>query len=482
MKTMIKRLMMTAIISIVGCLVFAQVNNNASTDAGKHAQWRDYIEKKQFEKIIEQAGKLQQADSANFTTMSLLGQAYEGLLKYKDAYNSFKVCYELDSTRIEMLNSLARNASNIGKIGEAIIYYKQVLESDSANFYANYQLGRLYVTLDRYKEALKYYDNLLENDPENTTILRAKGDCYTSMDFSELALENYWAANRTNVENASLAAIVVNLMLSLIDPDDLDDAIEICDTALYYNPGHKGVRQKKAMVYYVQKKYDQANDVYSELLDDGDSSYMTLKYCGFSRYYARKWQSAIEPLEKAYEMDPAAVDVCLLLGITLGRTRDPEKAFEYFDRAELLLAPNPAFIRMLVIFKAEMYCKTGDCNQGAEMYYLYWEEGERQMSWLLNIDLCYRRKSLEDMTDDERQRYLYIMFLHATELIENPSVQIMRMTTQNRYVLSVLKKYDEEMFFRGADNLPMVLPNNIKTTLTKEKLKEIIGKVSEQIN
>ena len=481
----LKRTMITVITCVLGSGVYAQTGDNRASAVSKYAQWRDYLDKKQFEKIIAEAGSLQRADSADFTTMYLIGQAYEGLLKYKDAYHSYKVCYTLDSTRTDMLNSLARNASNIGRLSEAQKYYQQVIGFDSVNFYANYQLARLYVTLERYQDGLRNYDRLLEKDPENTAILQAKGDCYSYMDSLYSALECYLSANQTNVENASLAATLINLMLKLNDQmtnELLDSASVICDTALFYNPVHKVLRQKKAMIYYVKGEYPRADSVYTSLLADLDSSYMTLKYCGLSRYYARKWYDAVEILEKAFEVNELDVDVCLSLGASYSKMSRFTEAFDYFDIAEVLLSPSPLYVQMLDVFRAELYCKTGECNKGAELYYTYWTEREKQLSWLPNIELCYRKTNMEDMSDDQRQRYLFIVFLHATEILEKTFPKGTELASQYRYLLSVLRKYDEEMFFRGVESLPMVLPNNKKTTISKEKLKELIGKLSEKSN
>jgi len=83
------------------------------------------------------------------------------------------------------------------------------------------------------------------------------------------------------------------------------------------------------------------------------------------------------------------------------------------------------------------------------------------------------------MTDDERQRYLFINYWYATELLEKTKEEGTEMALQMQYVLSILKKYDEEMFFRGITSLPMITPENKTTTLSAEKLKELIKKLAE---
>ena len=309
----------------------------------QQSEWRDYLEKKQFEKVVSQAGNLKPADTTDFVKMYQLGQAYEGMLRYKDAYNFYKRCYVIDSSRIDMLNTLARLCVNLGKVEEAEDYYLMVLESDSLNFYANHQLARLYGMGKRYIEALLQYDILLKANPDHMVILWEKGNCYLFTGSLFEAFGCQITAYMSNVENAAWACSLINTMLkihkifslgdsvsdqggSTSEPDNaiskqvdtvsdqdgaetiqadslliqdtnfMEEALAICDTALFYNPKHIELRQNKGMIFYQKKEFVRADSVFSALLADEDSSFLTLKFCGLARYHARKWFDAIEPL------------------------------------------------------------------------------------------------------------------------------------------------------------------------------------------
>lgn len=84
--------------------------------------------------MLARADSLTAADSASYTTMSAIGQAYEGMFRYKEAYTCFQYCLSMDTTNVDALNALARAAINYGKITEAKRCYGKVLESDSLNF------------------------------------------------------------------------------------------------------------------------------------------------------------------------------------------------------------------------------------------------------------------------------------------------------------------------------------------------------------
>lgn len=111
------------------------------------------------------------------------------------------------------------------------------------------------------------------------------------------------------------------------------------------------------------KQFVQADSVYSSLLADGDSTYLTLKYGGASKYYAGLYMPSVDILDMAYEQDTTSVEVCLLLGSALGKTYDRKRAYDLFDRAEKGLEPNRFLVNQLLAFRAETYQRMGDTRK-----------------------------------------------------------------------------------------------------------------------
>lgn len=52
---------------------------------------QELVNKKQFQEVVARADSLTPADSADYATMSAIGQAYEGLLRHKEAYQCFSL-------------------------------------------------------------------------------------------------------------------------------------------------------------------------------------------------------------------------------------------------------------------------------------------------------------------------------------------------------------------------------------------------------
>lgn len=78
----------------------------------------------------------------------------------------------MDTTNLDILNTLVRTATNLGKAKDAEWYFHKVLAADSLNFYANYQLARLYFQLGEYERAVDTYEKLQAWNEDNTAVYR----------------------------------------------------------------------------------------------------------------------------------------------------------------------------------------------------------------------------------------------------------------------------------------------------------------------
>ena len=442
---------------------------------------QELLNGKQYNRIVAFADQIQATDSSNYRTMYLIGQAYEGLLRYSDAYRFYLHCLSIDSTQVELLNTTGRIAANLGRTREAESYFLKIWEADTTDFYANYQLARFYVQIGNDGQAIDYYEYLLENDPNNPTLLRAVGDCYYRLNERFSAFEAYWYAFRNNKENAGLASTLVNTLLPLSMEDKIERALEVCDTALVYNPGNKTILQNQGMAFFTGKRYSEADSIFSMLLALGDSAYINIKYCGCSRYYAGKLYEAIEPLEKAYIEDASDIEVCLLLGSTLSRTADRKRALELFDWAEKIVLPqNPAYLAyeaymdLLLQFRADTYARDGRPQEAAAIYYQQWLATKRS-DRLSQIWNAYGPMDVNRFqNDDVRARYLFINVLVATDMDNNLSNSGLL-----AFVRRQLVAFREDMFFRGIKEHPMITPDNKRSTISEARLQELIERLPQ---
>ena len=434
---------------------------------------QELLGRKQYNQIVSYATQLQDVDSADFQTMYLIGQAYEGLLKYNDAFRLYQHCLLIDSTQVELLYTTARVAANLGRMADAESYFLKIWESDTTDFYANYQLARFYVQSDNDEKAIEYYEYLLEHDPDNAILLKAVGDCYYRLDDKFSAAEAYWYAFQNNKNNAGLASALINTLLPLSIENVAEQVLEICDTALLYNPENKKIIQHKGTAFFMGKRYTEADSIFSFLLAEGDSSYYNLKYGGFSKFYAEKYLDSIELLEASYNEDDTAADVCLFLGAAFGRTYDRKRAYELFDRTEELIQPNPAYLNLLTEFRGTTYFSDNRCREGSVLLYPLWEQSKRS-DLLQRIWNCYGNADVSKLSnDDERARSMFVNVLMATVLSNSNNISQLNPSIVS-FIRTQLEKFRTEMFFRSMKEYPMIAPDNKKSTVSIERLQELI--------
>ena len=58
---------------------------------------QELVDKRRYAEVMAYAATLQPADTADYATMYAIGQACEGMLKYRDAYRYYRRCLTIDS-------------------------------------------------------------------------------------------------------------------------------------------------------------------------------------------------------------------------------------------------------------------------------------------------------------------------------------------------------------------------------------------------
>lgn len=440
---------------------------------------QELVNRKQYAPVIARADSLTAADSANYVTMSAIGQAYEGVLEYQKAYLCYQHCLQMDTTNFEALSALARVAINLGKASVAKECFLKVLDNDSTDFYANYQLARLYAQIGDYENAVMQFNVLRDQDTTvvNPVIYRNIADCYMKMNSIPAATICYYQAYNVNRENAGPASALINCLLRM-GGTNIPDALAICNTALYYNPGNHSLLRNKAMGYYMNKQYPSADTLYSGLLAEGDSSFLTLKYGGASRYLAGRAMDAIDLLELAYQKDTTDVESTLLLGAALGKTYDRKRAFQLFDKAELLMQPNEALTNLLLVSRGETLWKDGRSRESEKLFYKAWLANKDRLDLLFRLEQKFPNwgptYDSAETPEEERARAMFVKVTFLKEYL--PTGKSLRGFHIYRPLLQYMY---EDAFFQKKDGIDMIAPDGKKSKISAEDLKSIIDQLPE---
>jgi tetratricopeptide (TPR) repeat protein len=83
---------------------------------------------------------------------------------------------------------------------------------------------------------------------------------------------------------------------------------------------------------FFQEKYKEAEKVYAEATQLDPKSFYAWRGLGFTQGKMKRWNDAVQSLEKAKEIKPEDHDVLVSLGdIYLAELEEPEKALENYE-------------------------------------------------------------------------------------------------------------------------------------------------------
>ena len=444
-------------------------NGNAQT-----TDFQTWVNQRQYEKVLAQS-MLMDMDTLDYANLSAVGQAYEGMLRYKEAYRIYERCLSMDSSRVDALNSLARTAMSLGKMRVAEDCFQKTLAMDSANFYANYQLARVYALQGNYEQAIGQYLvlNRLDTTFVNPIVYNNMADCYQRLNDIPSAALCYLKAYQANKENAGIANSLVTCLLRL-GKENIGSALAICDTALYYNPENRVLQRNKAIALYMNRDYSRADSLYSHLLAQGDSSFLTIKYGGASKYYAGRQLDAIPLLEMAYVKDTTDVEVNLLLGASLGMTYDRKRAYRLFDQAEALMQPDKALTNLLLVSRGETYWRDGRSDEAMKLFYTAWQQQKERLDYLYRIDRQLDNWGKSYKTEEELSKALFIKQLYLKECMMTGRLQ------RDFHVYRTFLQYVyEDAFFQGKEDITMISPDGKYSTITIGEVKKLMNLLPE---
>lgn len=437
---------------------------------------QDMVNRKQFVQAIAIADSLVKVKEPDYVTLSATGQAYEGLLRYKEAYLYYMRSLQMDSTSIDALNSVARTAMNLGNAPLAKSFFQKIIHTDTTHFYANLQLARLSFQEGDYESAIQkfLYLNTLDTTRINPALYANIGDCYLKIGNMSQAAINYFKAYNVNRENAGLASTLINVLIHL-GGSNLNDAISLCDTALYYNPESKMLMRDKGLCYYAGNKFEQADSVYTHLLSKGDSTLVTLKYAGAARYWSQHFMDAIAPLEVAYQIDSTDIETTLLLGAALGKTYDRKRAFELFNLAEKMMQPNATLVNLLTTSRGETLQRNGQLAEAEALFYSGWLNNKERLDYLARINNNYPNSEKAYKNEEMQSKALFIKNLYLKETL-SAHRNIKGASTFRIFLQSLY----EDAFFRSKKELLMTAPDGKKSYLTITDLLALIKQLPEK--
>lgn len=436
-----------------------------------------YLNKKQFRQAIALGSRLMQNNQPiSFQSIYALGQAYEGIMRYREAATLYNKVYEQDSLNTEYIFAKARVANNMGEFDNAETLYQRIVQEDSTDFFANNQLYYLYIQKKDYNSARDHLSRLLQADEENHVLWRRMGDFYSEQQLYGNAFPYYITAMNRNKNDWQAAHSLINSLLHLGE-EDIKYALVVCDTAQLYNPDNIYLKRDRANVHYVLKEFEAADSLYSVLFEEGDSTYQVVKYLGAARFHSKRYYQSIEPLQLAYTIDSLSIEVNLLLGAALGKTYDPQIGLTLLHRVDSLLRPNPAIVMLSDQYKAEIMMKRKETEeQGKSLYFDIYKRDTSRIDILYALTAPYLSETtFKDRDNVSKQKGLYLISLTAEKIV---NAKDQPFETLNIFT-KALQSYLEEMFFSGHDTYSTLSPDGQKGRISTKSINLLIKQLKD---
>ena len=283
------------------------------------------IAAKDFEKAIQMDPQFTEAYIAN-------GQANLSMRKITEAQANFNKAYELDPTNKEAISQLTTltfdnrqfqkaidfaqkcncpNASrvlgmsyyNLEDYGKAEKYLKDAISKNNNDAEAAYTLGRTYLELEEDQNAIPQFQKAVELEPARSQwqyelglLYYNQNDFKNSLKYFDLAAANGYNKTNDYYENYGFAQLYSG---------DTENGIKTLNILMERKPNNRELINNIAHALYDTKKYNEALDYFTKLLNLNPKDATTLYMAGMTFQKLGQKEKGQKICDHAIAMDPS---------------------------------------------------------------------------------------------------------------------------------------------------------------------------------
>jgi serine/threonine-protein kinase len=312
----------------------------------------------------ESLGKDLDAELANPELYVCQGKAYMQDKAWRNAKESFEHAINLENSHGCAWYGLGESYEALGEEEQALECYLKVVALDSSRVDAYQRLGRIYCKQQNAQAAIKMLQRAWVLNPQDrdTCFLLGKthadlGQRNEAIDQFTLMTQNYpdWAEAhfelgrvlyKEGMQGRALTAFTQAAALAPTHPEmlfnlaslnqemnDLDKARVNYEALVQLQPEHAHARHNLACCQYALGHLKDAESELKHTLELKPTWSQTWYVLGHLMDSSGRGQAALEAFQRAYELNPANVDIALTLGQTLYRQYQPNAAIDIFAAA-----------------------------------------------------------------------------------------------------------------------------------------------------
>ncbi len=194
----------------------------------------------------------------------------------------------------EIINLITESLFELDKDTEILAYYKKYIKTISHNISLMENLVDVYIELGRRWEGIDYFNSLIDNNYLDYFAWFCLGKLYFSVEFFKKAIESY-------------------------------------NYALAINPQYKEAALAKAQALIKEKQYDDAIDVYNELVKTEEDPHDLYKNLALIYEIKKDYHAAIEYRQKLLDAEPYSAYLRLYLISLYQKIKRYDITLKHFD-------------------------------------------------------------------------------------------------------------------------------------------------------
>ena len=271
--------------------------------------------------------------NSNFTEAYIEnGKADLAMRSIGKAYQNFSKAYELDPQNNEVINQLAtlsfnnrqfqkaiefaqkcvncQNSSrilgmsfyNLEDYGKAQKYLKEAIGKNAQDALAAYTLGQTYLELEDEKNAIVQFQNAIDLEPQSQWMYELGLICYNQNDYRSALKYFEMAANKGYNKSNDFYE---NYGFAQLYSGDTENGIKTLNIVLERKPNNKELMNNIAYAMYDTKKYNEALDYFTKLLNINPKDANTLYMAGLTFQKLGQKEKGQKICDNAIELNPA---------------------------------------------------------------------------------------------------------------------------------------------------------------------------------
>ncbi len=218
-----------------------------------------------LDEAIKEFVKAVNLDSNYYQAYNAMGVATLQLGNNSDAKELFETALKINPQFATAYDNLGNIALINGDLAAAEENFMKSLKYNTHNPTTMYHLGQVAVRQKDYNKALTWLNHSLHINPNSAPALTLQGECYLVQGNQAAAINSFKKAITAKPENSRA---YINLANIYQKRSDAEFAMEQLKTVLAINPKYKDAIMRVADLSLETRKYYQALDYYSKLVDD----------------------------------------------------------------------------------------------------------------------------------------------------------------------------------------------------------------------